>query len=98
MITRTRLAHEGPAQSLVLDLSSTGAPTSNRILSVEGNGEGIPPAPSVTFDDGRRTAHLTVSLPRNRCRAEAAVTLIDGNRAAEFSVRADGSASAGSVP
>ena len=47
----------------------------------------LQPAPSVTFDDGRRTAHLTVKLPSQSLSGKTlTATLTDGNRAAEFLV------------
>lgn len=94
-IMRTRVVQDGSAQSLVLDLNSTGTAFVEPDLFIEGDGEGIPPAPSVTFDDGGRTAHLTTRLAQQPVSGKSlTVTLIDGNRAAEFSVQPAGSASA----
>jgi suppressor for copper-sensitivity B len=99
VITGARVAHEGSAQSLVLDLNSTGAAFVEPDLFIEGDGEGIPPAPRVTFDDDRRTAHFTVRLAQQPVSGrDWTATLIDRDRAAEFSVQAAGPATSGSAP
>jgi suppressor for copper-sensitivity B len=99
VITRTRITGAGSTHSLVVDLKSTGSPFVEPDLFIEGLGDGIPAAPSVTFDDGRRTAHLTVKLPSQRPSGKTlTVTLTDRNHAAEFSVQAGEPASAGSAP
>ena len=98
-ITVARIARAGSAQNLVVDLKSTSLPFVEPDLFVEGIGHGIPPAPDVTFDDGRRSAHLTVKLPSQPLSGNAlTVTLTDSNRAAEFSVQAGEPASTGSAP
>ena len=98
-VTATRIARAGSAQNLVVDLTSTSLPFVEPDLFVEGIGDGIPPAPDVAFDDGKRSAHLTVKLPSQPLSGNAlTVTLTDSNRAAEFSVQAGEPASTGSAP
>jgi suppressor for copper-sensitivity B len=98
-ITAARIARSGSARNLVVDLTSTSLPFVEPDLFVEGIGDGIPPAPDVTFDDGRRSAHLTVKLPSQPLSGNAlTVTLTDSNRAAEFSVQTGEPASTGSAP
>lgn len=98
VIVGTRIAGAGSAQNLVVDLRSTGLPFVEPDLFVEGVGDGIPPAPSVAFEDGKRTARFTVKLTSQSSPGKTLiVTLTDSNRAAEFSVQASEPASTGSV-
>jgi suppressor for copper-sensitivity B len=93
VITATRIAGAGSAQNLIVDLKSTGAAFVEPDLFIEGIGDGIPPAPSVTFEDGKRTAHLTVKLAAQPPPGKTlTATLTDGNRAAEFFVQTGGAA------
>jgi suppressor for copper-sensitivity B len=97
-ITGTRIAGTGSAQNLIVDLRSTGLPFIKPDLFIEGIGDGIPSAPSVTFDDDRRTVHLTVKLPSQSLSGKTlTATLTDDNRTAEFSVQAGEPASTGTA-
>jgi suppressor for copper-sensitivity B len=85
----TRFAGPASEPTLVVDLKSRSGPFIHPDLLVEGAGDGIPPAPKVELQDGRKTARLTVRLaalpPAGR---PLTLTLIDENRTAEFKVPA----------
>jgi len=86
----TRFAGAPSEPTLVVDLKGRYEAFVEPDLFVEGAGSGIPPAPKVELQDGGKIAHLTVRLaalpPAGR---PLTLTLIDGNRAAEFKVPAE---------
>lgn len=76
----------GSAAKLVVTLRSSTAPFAAPDLFVEGAGDGLPPAPAVTLADDRHTAILTIPLPsRWNAATPLTLTVVDGDRAAEFS-------------
>jgi len=79
--------NNGPHRYLVLSLRSKSIPFDHPDLFVEGAGAGLPPAPTVLFEDGRRTAKFSVKLPDNLVSPDTfTVTLVDGDRSFEFQV------------
>jgi suppressor for copper-sensitivity B len=85
----TRFAGPASEPTLVVDLKSRSGAFVQPDLLVEGAGDGIPPTPKVELQDAGKTARLTVRLaalpPAGR---PLTLTLIDGNRTAEFKVAA----------
>jgi len=73
---------------LTVDLRST-RPFVRPDLYVEGAGEGIPAPPEIELGDGGRSARLTVALPPSLPAGHPmTLTLVDSDRAAEFSTAA----------
>ena len=76
-----------PHRYLVLSLRSKSIPFDHPDLFVEGAGAGLPPAPTVLFEDSRRTAKFSVMLPDNLVSPDTfTLTLVDGDRSFEFHV------------
>ncbi len=75
----------GAARRLVATLRSTGVPFGQPDLFLEGAGEGLPPAPDVALSEGGMVARLSVALPEaGKTGTPLTATLVDGDRAAEF--------------
>lgn len=76
-----------PSKPTLKVLLRSSRPFAHPDLFVEGAGDGIPAAPEVALEDGGRSAHLTVALPLSPSSMRPlTLTLIDWDRAAEFSM------------
>jgi suppressor for copper-sensitivity B len=85
--TRFRMSASEP--TLVVDLQSRSEAFVRPDLFVEGAGSGIPPAPKVELRDRGKLARLTVRLPAfPAADRPLTLTLVDRNRAVEFTVPA----------
>jgi suppressor for copper-sensitivity B len=88
-VVHTHIVNTASQPKLVVDLRSHNEPFVLPDLFVEGTGDGIPAAPDVDLQDGGRTVRLTVRLPALAPAGRPlTLTLIDGDRAAEFQVDA----------
>ncbi len=86
-VLRSFTEGDGSAMKVVAELRSTAAPFKAPDLFVEGAGDGLPPAPSVQFGDDGRSVTLTEPLPAGRtAAAPLTLTLVDGDRSAEFTI------------
>ena len=75
----------GTDRRLIVALSSTTRPFHKPDLFVEGADAGLPPAPTVQLAKNGRTVTLTTALPPGAAtKAPLALTIVDGNRSAEF--------------
>lgn len=82
-VLRSSLEPAGSATNLVVEVRST-MPFASPDLFVEGAGDGLPPAPTVQLSDDGHRATLTETLAPGRPEGPLTLTLVDGDRSAEF--------------
>lgn len=85
-IQHSVLKIDGAEAVLTLRLRSLQGRFHRPDLFVEGAGSGLPPAPTVRLGDDGTTATLTGPLPGAVAGAPLTITLVDGDRSAEFQV------------
>lgn len=83
-ILRTSLEPAGSASKLFVELQSQAMPFVAPDLFVEGAGDGLPAPPTVQLSDDEHRATLTEVLASGVPTLPLTLTLVDGDRAAEF--------------
>ncbi len=86
-ILHTTVEASGSATKLVVTVRSRTARFESPDLFVEGAGDGLPPAPAVQLTEGGQEAVMAATLPAGRPHAPLTLTLVDGDRSAEFTSR-----------